>query len=52
MKKVAAVFAVIVLNLGMLSCTSDSTAQDDSTYDVQAQDACEGCNNPVVKGGN
>ena len=49
MKKVAAVFAVVVLNLGLLSCTADSTAQDDSLYDVQA---CDGCNSPDVKGGN
>tara|TARA_R110002051_G_scaffold222630_3_gene286200 strand:- start:4962 stop:5111 length:150 start_codon:yes stop_codon:yes gene_type:complete len=49
MKKVAAVFAVVVLNLGLLSCTADSTAQDDSLYDVEA---CDGCNNPVIKGGS
>tara|TARA_R110000796_G_scaffold252619_2_gene388822 strand:- start:68406 stop:68558 length:153 start_codon:yes stop_codon:yes gene_type:complete len=48
MKKVAAVFAVVVLNLGLLSCTADSTAQDDNLYDVQA---CESCNEPQVKGG-
>lgn len=49
MKKVTAVFAVIVLNLGMFSCTADTTAQDDSLYDVQA---CDTCDVPPVKSGN
>tara|TARA_R110002050_G_scaffold16019_2_gene48947 strand:- start:42090 stop:42236 length:147 start_codon:yes stop_codon:yes gene_type:complete len=47
MKKVVAVFAVVVLSLGMFSCTADSTAQDDSLYDVQA---CDGCESPITKG--
>ena len=41
MKKVAAVFAVVVFSLSMFSCTADSTSQDDSVYDVQACDTCD-----------
>jgi hypothetical protein len=45
MKKVLAVVAVVIMNLGMLSCTSDSATQDDSVYDVQASasEACDDC---------
>jgi hypothetical protein len=41
MKKVAAVFAIVVLSLGMLSCDADATAQDDNLFDAQACDTCE-----------
>ncbi len=41
MKKVAAVFALVVLSLGMLSCDADANAQDDNLFEVQACDDCE-----------
>jgi len=41
MKKVAAVFAMVVLTLGMVSCDADLNAQDDQAYDVTACDDCE-----------
>ena len=47
MKKVAAVFAVVVFSLSMFSCTADSASQDDSIYDVQA---CDTCHDPTSKG--
>ena len=43
MKKVAAVFAVVVFSLSMFSCTADTASQDDSTYDIQA---CTDCDSP------
>tara|TARA_R110002012_G_scaffold322096_1_gene555354 strand:+ start:41516 stop:41665 length:150 start_codon:yes stop_codon:yes gene_type:complete len=41
MKKVAAVFAMVVLTLGMVSCDTDVNAQEDQAYEVQACDTCE-----------
>lgn len=49
MKKVAAVFAVVLMSLGMFSCTADNSAQDDSLYDVQA---CDTCDTPPPTKGN
>ncbi|WP_156125345.1 hypothetical protein [Cellulophaga sp. Hel_I_12] len=41
MKKVAAVFAMVVLTLGMVSCDAEANVQDDQAYDVQACAECE-----------
>ncbi len=37
MKKLACVFAVVVMSIGMFSCTNDS-AEDQSLYETQATD--------------
>jgi hypothetical protein len=37
MKKLACVFAVVVMSFGMFSCTNDS-AEDQSLYETQATD--------------
>lgn len=41
MKKVAAIFAVVVLTFGFISCDAEATTQDEKAYDVQACDDCE-----------
>jgi len=41
MKKVAAVFAVVVFSLSMFSCTADSASQDDYLYVAQSCDTCD-----------
>lgn len=41
MKKVAAIFAVVVLTFGFISCDAEATTQDDTVYDVQACTDCE-----------
>ncbi len=45
MRKIVAVVAVVVMNLGMLSCTSDSATQDDNLYEIQASASqdCDDC---------
>jgi len=37
MKKLACVFAVVVMSIGMFSCTNDS-AEDQTLYETQATD--------------
>jgi len=37
MKKLACVFAVVVMSIGMFSCTNDS-AEDQNLYETQATD--------------
>lgn len=40
MKKVASIIAVVMMGLGMYSCTSDSVADTQDLYGVQADAPC------------
>lgn len=41
MKKVAAVIALVVLSIGMVSCDADATTQDEQLFEAEACDTCE-----------
>ncbi|MBU2996062.1 hypothetical protein KO500_06435 [Cellulophaga baltica] len=45
MRKIATVLAVVVMNLGLFSCTSESATQDDSVYELQTLEnaSCNDC---------
>ena len=49
MKKVTAVFAVVVLSLGMFSCTSDASQEEDQLY-INNPTACDDCGHVTTKG--
>ncbi|MCR1026342.1 MULTISPECIES: hypothetical protein [Cellulophaga] len=49
MKKLVAVFAVVVLSLGMFSCTSEASQDEDQLY-VNSPVACDDCGEVVTKG--
>lgn len=46
MKKAVSIFAVVVMSLGMFSCTNDSSNDDSALYDVQDTTACDTCYTP------
>lgn len=48
MKKVAAVIALVVLSLGMVSCDADANAQDEQLFEAQAEE-CNTCEVPTVR---
>ncbi len=44
MKKIASIFAVVVMSLGMFSCTTDSK-EDSALYDIQDHNSAPPCDN-------
>ncbi|MEL6919256.1 MAG: hypothetical protein AAFO99_16195 [Bacteroidota bacterium] len=38
MKKVASILAVVLFSMGLISCESESTADTDALFDIEATD--------------
>lgn len=47
MKKVASIFAVVVMSIGMFSCEAESSAEADAVYDVTVDAPVDGDDIPI-----